>query len=219
VLVAIQTLNSLIQPPTQFNFAAPPKLDIYKGEKAPQTLKVKNGNLQSRISILYNQRELSDITLICEAKKFHCHKLVLSVGSPVFKQMFDTNMKEKTDREVAIDWADAYTLDVMLQWMYGIEICSHLSNFEWTMLLYQLAHRFLLDALIEDLTDILVQAVTVDGAFALFKFGHLYNQDRFKVKGTYVMQRHRRTLLADKEFFHECYKTYPDLLQDIATAD
>jgi hypothetical protein len=46
--------------------------------------------------------DLSDITLIVEDKKLYVHKTMLGYSSPVFRQMFTADLKEKNAEEVPL---------------------------------------------------------------------------------------------------------------------
>ena len=60
--------------------------DVFKIEEEPMLY-----NCLKLPELIYYRKELSDIKLICEAKIFECHKLVLSCRSNVFQAMFKSN--------------------------------------------------------------------------------------------------------------------------------
>ena len=53
------------------------------------------GQLSQHLNLLFTSNEYADITIECGDKKFKCHKIILASRSPVFKTMFDADMKEK----------------------------------------------------------------------------------------------------------------------------
>ena len=63
--------------------------------------------------------EFSDFKIRCGHKIFPCHKLMLSARSPVFKAMFNSNMREATNNEVTITDFDPDVIDKMLQFIYA----------------------------------------------------------------------------------------------------
>ena len=46
--------------------------------------------------------EDSDVILVVEDEKFHVHRLILSMNSPVFKAMFKSECKEATSNEIPL---------------------------------------------------------------------------------------------------------------------
>ena len=46
--------------------------------------------------------EDSDVILVVENEKFHVHRLILSMNSPVFKAMFKSQFKESTANEIPL---------------------------------------------------------------------------------------------------------------------
>jgi hypothetical protein len=71
---------------------------------------------------IYAEKELVDINIQCDGKTFHCHKLVLSCQSQVFKAMIE-NMIEKESEVLEIDENDisAETMDQFVYFLYHEE--------------------------------------------------------------------------------------------------
>ncbi|GBM80967.1 TD and POZ domain-containing protein 1 [Araneus ventricosus] len=67
---------------------------------------------------LFNEDILYDIKLKTATETFPAHTVVLSARSPVFKSMFLTDMREKTNKCVDIEDLDADTVRQMLLFMY-----------------------------------------------------------------------------------------------------
>ena len=60
-----------------------------------------------------------DVTLVAGEKEFRAHKLILSGRSPVFAQMFEVDMKEKSTNKIEIEDIEAETLQKMLLNIYS----------------------------------------------------------------------------------------------------
>lgn len=67
---------------------------------------------------LLSSGELSDVTLVVGREELKAHKLVLSTRSPVFKTMFQVNMKEKLTNRVKIEDVGLPVLQEMLTFIY-----------------------------------------------------------------------------------------------------
>ena len=51
--------------------------------------------------------EDSDLTLVEEGQRFHVHRLILTLNSPVFKAMLKSNFKEAKSGEITLPEKDA----------------------------------------------------------------------------------------------------------------
>ena len=70
---------------------------------------------------IYAEKELVDINIQCDGKTFHCHKLVLSCQSQVFKAMIENkHLIEKESEVLEIDENDisAETMDQFVYFLY-----------------------------------------------------------------------------------------------------
>lgn len=48
-------------------------------------------NIASGFQNLYDRGDLVDVTLACDGKLLHAHKIVLAICSPYFQEIFTTN--------------------------------------------------------------------------------------------------------------------------------
>ena len=63
--------------------------------------------------------EDSDVILVVENEKFHVHRLILSMNSPVFKAMLKSQFKEATANEIPLPEKKANELLNFLKKVYG----------------------------------------------------------------------------------------------------
>ena len=67
------------------------------------------------LNIQWNEKENSDITLICSSMRFSAHKAILAARSPVFAAMFrHSDTEEAATNEVRINDTDSSTLERFL---------------------------------------------------------------------------------------------------------
>ena len=62
--------------------------------------------------------EDSDVILVVENEKFHVHRLILSMNSPVFKAMFKSQFKESTAIEIPLPEKEASEVLDFLRQIY-----------------------------------------------------------------------------------------------------
>jgi len=74
--------------------------------------------LTNDLHLLFNSKEYADVTITCGGKVFDCHRVILASRSPVFKTMFDSNMREKNTASVEIKNMAPDVLENLLLYIY-----------------------------------------------------------------------------------------------------
>ena len=72
-------------------------------EQDTKMIKPGQENLQEDLELAFSQIEFSDVQIHCGEKVFDCHQFMLSARSPVFRAMFQAEMKEKKNKEVTVE--------------------------------------------------------------------------------------------------------------------
>lgn len=67
---------------------------------------------------MWSTKPFSDCTIVCDGEVSHCHRAVLSSASPVFKCMFDSDMREGVEQRIEISDATPVIVQNMLEFMY-----------------------------------------------------------------------------------------------------
>ena len=68
---------------------------------------------------LFNSKEMSDVQIKCEDQTFDAHQLILSTRSPVFRRMFQAEMKEKKCGQVDIEDLKPEVVSEMMKFIYS----------------------------------------------------------------------------------------------------
>ena len=63
----------------------------------------------------------SDSVLVVEDEKFHVHRVILSLNSPVFEAMFNSQFKESTTNEIPLPEKSASGVLDFLKIIYGFQ--------------------------------------------------------------------------------------------------
>eukprot|EP01080_Neovahlkampfia_damariscottae_P002009 gene2009-1516_t len=93
------------------------------GEKSRRLEKVRK--VENNFRNFYESKKYSDVTLICEGKKYPVHRIILSTFSETFDKIFSNGMKESTEKEIILGDIKSSTLEVLLKFIYlhdGIEL-------------------------------------------------------------------------------------------------
>ncbi|GBM29077.1 hypothetical protein AVEN_233247-1, partial [Araneus ventricosus] len=83
--------------------------------------------LEDDVNYEYLDKKYCDVILTTGNNTFPVHKCILCLKSPVFKKMFDTDMKETSNKNVDIDDLDSNTLRRFLLFLYT----ENLENLQW----------------------------------------------------------------------------------------
>ena len=67
---------------------------------------------------LFNDRELSDFTIVVNKREFPVHRSVLAARSPVFRALITTDMKEKRESKVVLHDIDEELTEQLLHFIY-----------------------------------------------------------------------------------------------------
>ena len=102
--------------------------------------------------------ELSDAVLVVEEEKFHVHRCILSIWSPVFSRMFAAEFKEKTAEEIPLPGKKASELKELLLMIYPTSTRQiNESNYGF---LLDLAKEYMMTKLTEKCESYLLTKVT-----------------------------------------------------------
>ena len=63
----------------------------------------------------------TDLVLVVEDERFHVHRLILSLNSPVFEAMFKSQFKESTAKEIPLPGKNARGVLDFLKIIYGFQ--------------------------------------------------------------------------------------------------
>ena len=135
-------------------------------------------SLSSDLEALLQDGQLSDFMLIAEAgKEFPAHRAILSARSPVFKAMFQHDMREKAESQLIISDLSADTVQGMLQWIYTGRLPS--TEQESKNLLCA-ADKYNLMPLKNACERSLCQSIKVNNVMDLFELADLYRASYVK---------------------------------------
>ena len=163
----------------------------------------------------YNYSPFSDVEIICNEegseKSFHCHKVILSLGSAYFKTMFSGYFCESQGR-VEVPGTPSGTMAKLLQYIYTGEIDPKKIDIE----LLSTAHQYQVKGLhaISELE--LAKNLTVDNAPNFTAAADLYGSNEFKKHVfRFVSKNWKQMNVNDR---HEWIENNPALLSQILNA-
>ena len=102
--------------------------------------------------------KLSDVILLVEEEKFHVHRAVLALSSPVFEKMFSSEFQEKDKNEVTLPDKKAGEVEELLLMLYPSVAEKQITE-ENCYFLVNLAHEYQIEAIVRRCEDFMVELV------------------------------------------------------------
>ena len=139
--------------------------------------------------LLFMDKEMTDVNLICDGKTYQCHQLVLSCRSDVFKAMFhgETKMVESEAGVVEIEGTNSDALETMIYFMYHGEV---LDEKKINVDLLFLAERYNVQPLSAVCIENLAQKMTPENAMdTLVSAYHLNQESLFNVAKNFILDK------------------------------
>ena len=167
-------------------------------------------------ALLFADKELCDVKIICNGKTFDCHKLVLSCRSDVFKTMFknDSDMAEANTGEVEIKDFDDETIKTFLHFIYNDKIVDE--KLIDTRLLH-ISEKYNVRELFLLCRSHLEKNLSFENAIDVLVSAHLTNQKSlFDAASKFVW--HNRGHLMKTESWKELKETNPKMANDVLTS-
>ena len=150
--------------------------------------------------------DLGDIVLSIEGHKIHCHKLILSTCSNVFKAMFTTEMREKHNNEIALKGIQLSTVKSLLAFMYSDTVDGD----EITTDLLAAAEFYEVLKLKRKCEKRLITELDTCNVARLWLCGYFHNAEELECTSIAFMARNWDLLIKDEEVQTLC-KEYPCL--------
>ena len=114
----------------------------------------------------------ADVVLVVGKDRYYCHRLLLSLVSPVFTRMFDGEFKEHHDREIKLEGKTSESILELLKYIYP-QFHGQITkeNVEGFLLL---SDEYMIEHLKEACKNVMIQQLQS------FKFASLPTQERLE---------------------------------------
>ena len=156
--------------------------------------------------------KLSDLVLVVEEERFHVHKAMLALWSPVFEKMFTSEFQEMSKNEVPLPGKKASEMKELLLMMYPSAdpiVTGRAITKESCYFLVKLAHEYQMEAVIARCENFMAQKVGMaekESVLADLIFAQTYKLEKLKLAS--VAQAHCLSLdeLKEDEMFDQIQK-------------
>ncbi|CAL1274739.1 unnamed protein product, partial [Larinioides sclopetarius] len=171
--------------------------------------------LKTQIASLLENESMSDVVFLVDqpASRYPCHKLILALGSQVFKAMFYGKIKEQNEIRVPDVTKEGFA--IMLRYLYSgeIQIDSEYEAFEAAYA----SKKYLINPLFKACESYLLSNVVLDSqtVFSLYEEASFLEMKQLQSRCLGFVSRNAKKLL-HSESFHSASKT---TIQDILRLD
>ena len=119
----------------------------------------------------------ADVTITCGGKEFRAHKLILASQSPVFKKMFEIDMKERRSGVIEAPDITPAVMSDLLAYLYT-GTAPHVDTLVRELL--NVANKYELPRLLSICETTLVSKITADSVFEILTFAELHQAKTLK---------------------------------------
>ncbi|XP_062860082.1 kelch repeat and BTB domain-containing protein 2 [Trichomycterus rosablanca] len=150
-----------------------------------------------QLKVFYEEKLLTDITLLVEDHEFHCHKIILATCSSYFRAMFMSGLSESRQSHVHLRNVDAVTLQTIIAYAYtGILDITH-STVE---LLYETACFLQVDGVMCACRDFLLRSLSVENCVRLLSLADAFGCAELKRGAQRLVELNFRHVCRDEAF-------------------
>ncbi|GIY06236.1 TD and POZ domain-containing protein 2 [Caerostris darwini] len=164
---------------------------------------------------LYEEPYQSDVRLKVGEEVISAHWLILCTRSPYFKQMFESEMKERIENTVVITDISFLTLKKLIEFLYTgtIEFDKPI-DINYLYDLYYTADKYQVSDLQKVCANIILSEATMENIFQILKLANTHNDIILK---TLAMQyvSHNFNELAESEIWESFVTSDPKLAAEV----
>lgn len=156
---------------------------------------------------------MSDVQIKCEDQTFDAHQVILATRSPVFRAMFQAEMKEKDSRQLVIRDLKATVIPEMLKYIYTGSCCvkDEKPDMEEVSALLEAADKYQMDVLKEMCEKVLSSTLLIDNALQLLSLGDMHSAHDLKKNALDIIVNNAKKV-TETEAWKDFAKSRPHLL-------
>ena len=158
-------------------------------------------------------KEFSDVEIICDTSVFPCHQLILAARSPVFKAMFQAEMKEKQTKKIVIKDCHPDVVSEMLHFIYTGDISTEKFS-DLARDLIRVGDKYQLDYLKNMCEDKLCSTLSVENSIEYLVLGDSYNASKLKKMALELVAKNMKKIV-DTDVYKDLFRQKPDLAWEV----
>ena len=176
----------------------------------------KTDQIMKNFEQFFMSREMSDIQLKCGDKTFDAHQVVLSAWSPVFRGMFQAEMKEKETKTVEIQDLEPDVMLEMLKFFYTGSCNINEKNPDPVnvMGILKAADKYQVDGLKNKCEEVMISILEPNNCLRILDCADMYGAQNLKTKALALVVSNMKTIKGSDEW-KECVKKRPHLIVEV----
>lgn len=147
---------------------------------------------------LLDNAMFSDVTFIVDGKSIHAHRCILYARAEYFQNMFDSKMRESSEKEIAIPDVAYDVFRAVLEYIYSGSV--NVTNGKLSVELLKAADMFRIEGLRNLCVEKVEQAVTVENAAFICQVADLHNALTLKQYCITFMMHNFRDVINSQSF-------------------
>ena len=173
----------------------------------------KTDQIMKNFEQFFMSREMSDIKLKCGDKTFDAHQVILSAWSPVFRGMFQAEMKEKETKTVEIQDLEPDVMLEMLKFFYTGSCNINEKNPDPVnvMGILKAADEYQVDGLKNKCEEVMISILEPNNCLRILDCADMYGAQNLKTKALALVVSNMKTIKGSDEW-KECVKKRPHLI-------
>ena len=193
---------------------------VTSGTNRPLLSEVSAGDAEKQVSILkcvqdsYINGQFTDCVIVCNGRKFNCHKVILAGRSPVLNAMFTHDMEESRSGRIDIKDLDVDTVGKMLAYIYSDKIDNTDGKEE---MLLAAAEKYDLPGLKSLCENALSKAMTIDNVLDMLLLADLNKAKSVKDVAIKFIIENAQEILSQEGWSTKLEK-FPTILSDLFKA-
>ncbi|KAI5102886.1 kelch repeat and BTB domain-containing protein 2, partial [Silurus meridionalis] len=162
-----------------------------------------------QLKLFYDEKLLTDITLLVEDHEFHCHKIMLATCSSYFRAMFMSGLSESKQSHVHLRNVDPITLQTIIEYAYTGNLEITHSTVE---LLYETACFLQVDSVVAACRDFLLRSLSVENCVRILSLADAFGCPELKRSAQRVVELNFRHVCRGEAFLQLSHTLLLELL-------
>lgn len=153
------------------------------------------GSLIDDLGSLLDTGFKSDCIVETNGESIETHQIVLAMRSPVFKAMFENDMKESRERTLKIESTSPSAVKLLLRYIYTDKLeFSDEEQYGQASELFKLAHLYQINRLVTMCENILINLITAETLSEILKLTETYETENLRNKALEFIKINKETL-------------------------
>jgi len=170
-----------------------------------------------QVGKLFGEKKFSDVKITCGKEVFPCHRSILSVRSPVFAAMFQSDMIENSSRIVDIKDTKPEVVKEMLHFIYhGTTSTKNVKDeLVWDLLVA--ADQYQLNLLKNKCEEKMCSTLDVNNSVEMLVLADLHRTFKLRKMSLMLVADNMKTIV-NTDVYKEFNARHPDLALEITKA-